>query len=110
MDRENFRFSIVELGGPIPKVDRIRKLVPIFEGGRFFMPRRILFRDYEGKTHDFVAEFLTDEYTAFPVSIHDDMLDCMARIVDPDLGASFPTAAATMAPQTKTNTAYKVLP
>ncbi len=34
--------------------------------------------------------FLNQEYDAFPVPMHDDMLDCMARILDEDLGAIFP--------------------
>jgi hypothetical protein len=39
---------------------------------------------------DYVRAFIDDEFTAFPVSTHDDMLDCRARILDPALGAKFP--------------------
>jgi len=84
----NFRFTITPLGGPMPKNDRIRRLVPKFEQGRFYMPRRLLFLDHEGKMRDFVRELIEDEYTAFPVGIHDDMMDCMSRI--DDIGAKFP--------------------
>jgi phage terminase large subunit-like protein len=107
MDRERFRFNIIELGGPIPKNDRIRKLIPIFENGRFWMPRRLLFVDNEGKTRDFIREFLDDEYTAFPVSVHDDVFDCFARVVDPDLGAGFPTAQDTIPLPTMVPGEYK---
>lgn len=90
MDEENYRFSIQQLGGATPKNDRIRKLIPLFENGRFWMPQRILYRTYDGKQGDLVATFLDDEYDSFPVSVHDDIMDCMARIKDEDLGAVFP--------------------
>jgi predicted phage terminase large subunit-like protein len=102
--RENYRFHIQELGGTMPKVDRIRRLVPLFECGRVYLPRRLLFNDVTGKCRDFVAELLRDEFTAFPVAIHDDMLDCLSRIADPDLNAQFPTAAIASSGATKCNT------
>jgi len=89
-EQERYRFDILPLGGGMPKNDRIRKLVPIFETGRFYLPHRLLFSDYEKKTKDFVQIFIGDEYETFPVSSHDDMLDCMARVVDPELAAQFP--------------------
>jgi predicted phage terminase large subunit-like protein len=90
MERRNYRFPLTELGGPMPKPDRIRRLVPFFEQGRFFLPRNLPFIDAEGRLRDFVKEFIEDEYLAFPVAAHDDMLDAMARIVEPDLRAAFP--------------------
>ena len=39
---------------------------------------------------DLVRDFVDQEYTSFPVSHHDDMMDCLARITDPDLNAAFP--------------------
>ncbi len=95
MEEENYRFKIIELGGNMAKVDRIRRLVPTFENGEFFIPHRLLFLDNEGRQHDFVAEFKTDEFVAFPVAIHDDMLDCISRIHDPDLNANFPQGEGT---------------
>lgn len=88
MEQRNFRFVIQPTGGSMSKEDRIRRLVPVFEQGRFWMPERLLFLDHEGKMRDFVHEFINDEFIAFPVSLHDDMLDCMARIFD--IGAKFP--------------------
>lgn len=89
-EQRNFRFAIKELGGPMPKEDRIKRLIPPFEQGRFWLPTRLPFTDSEGKLQDFVTLFLTDEYLAFPVCVHDDMLDCASRIIDPALGAEFP--------------------
>jgi predicted phage terminase large subunit-like protein len=90
MEQENYRFEIVSLGGPMPKNDRIRKLIPLFEYGRFYLPNNCYFIDYEKKQKDLTVELLRDEYNSFPVAVHDDILDCMARIVDPALSAQFP--------------------
>ncbi len=92
MGERNYRFEITELGGRLPKNDRIRKLVPLFERKGFLLPVRAPFRDHEGVWRDVVREFVQEEYLAFPVAPHDDMLDCMARIVDPALCAEFPDA------------------
>lgn len=90
MGRERYHFRIVALGGSMPKNDRIRRLIPLFEQGRVIFPYRMLQSDYEGRTHDLTRDFRDDEYLSFPVSAHDDMLDCLARIVDEDLGTAFP--------------------
>jgi phage terminase large subunit-like protein len=90
MEEKNYRFSITELGGSLAKPDRIKKLVPVYEQGRFWWPEKFSYVDYEGKSVDLTQTFVDDEYTAFPVSTHDDMLDCMARILDTTLGAEFP--------------------
>ncbi len=90
-NQSNFHFNIVELGGATPKPDRIKRLVPVFENGRMWLPMKLHYRDCEGKYRDFIQEFLEDEYKAFPVGSHDDMLDDMARITDSDLNALFPS-------------------
>lgn len=90
MELQNYRFDIVELGGALAKEDRILKLVPIYEQGRFYMPEELWFTNYEDKRVNYVHEFIEDEYKAFPVAVHDDMLDCRSRILDPILGAEFP--------------------
>lgn len=89
-ERESYRFKIQELGGAMPKNDRIRRLVPIFENYRFFLPRKLPFMGADNKVHDFIQEFISDEYETFPISAHDDMLDCVARILDQDFNATFP--------------------
>ena len=93
MERRNYRFQIKELGGSLAKVDRIRKLIPVYEQGKFYSPERLPFVDCDGVTRDYVQAFNADEYLAFPVCIHDDMLDCRARILDPVLGAEVPKTA-----------------
>jgi len=93
MEQLNYRFEIVELGGSIPKEDRIKKLIPVYEQNRMYHPESQYFVDYEGTTRDYTQLFITEEYAAFPVTVHDDMLDCEARILDPVLGAEFPKIA-----------------
>lgn len=90
MEQENYRFSIVELGGQMPKPDRIRRLVPVFEQGRVFFPARLMKMRLDSTAYDLTDEFFRLEYQTFPVSSHDDMLDCLSRILDPALGAAFP--------------------
>lgn len=94
-EHNDYRFDIIELGGAMPKKDRILRLVPLFENHRFYLPPRILFVGTDGKEHDFVEEFLKYEYEAFPVCTHDDMLDCIARITEEDLKTMFPFSGVT---------------
>lgn len=89
-EAERYRFAISELGGRLAKNDRIRRLVPLFEQGKIFLPPSLMFIDAEGRQRDLVREFTDEEYLAFPTAAHDDMLDCLARISDPELGARFP--------------------
>lgn len=90
MEDSNWRFGIKALGGGQPKNDRIRKLVPVFSEGRFFLPYELHFIDHEGKSQDFITQLINDEYLPFPVGVHDDMIDCISRIRDPAFGAVFP--------------------
>jgi predicted phage terminase large subunit-like protein len=93
MEQDNYRFNIKRLGGSMAKEDRIKRLVPVFEGHRLWLPKALPFVDYEGIARDFVQLFIAEEYRAFPVAIHDDMLDCLARILEPELAAVFPKPA-----------------
>lgn len=90
MKSEQYNFQIYELGGTESKEDRIKKLQPLFNDGRIFLPEKLVKRDYQKKLYDITQSFINDEYLQFPFMTHDDMLDCMARIVDPKLGATFP--------------------
>ncbi len=81
-DRENYRFDITELGGQQPKEDRIRRLVPMWESGRVYIPKQLHKTNYEGKSVDVIEQFVNEEFEAFPVGEHDDMLDAGSRIFD----------------------------
>lgn len=90
MDERNYRFRMVEVKGRVAKEDRIRRLIPLFENYRVFLPRKILYDSIDGKQYDLVQSFIKEELTVFPLGKHDDMLDALARIVDPGLDARFP--------------------
>jgi phage terminase large subunit-like protein len=94
-DRLNYHFEITPLGGKLAKNDRIRGLIPVFEQGRFWFPPTQYYTNYEGKTLDMVDTFINEEYKPFPVANHDDMIDDMARILDPELNAQFPKESMT---------------
>ena len=81
---ENYRFTITEVGGNIPKLDRMRKTIPLFEQGRIWFPQTCYKTNYEKKTEDLVSVFVEEEYKPFPVMRHDDMLDDLARLEDED--------------------------
>jgi predicted phage terminase large subunit-like protein len=89
-EEQNYRFDIKEVGGQTPKNDRIRRLIPIFENKRVYFPYTMYKTDYEGVSRDLVQTFIEEEYKAFPVSIHDDMLDSMARISEPEMPLVWP--------------------
>ena len=90
MGQENYRFNITPLAGAMPKNDRIRRLVPVFEQGRIYFPNQMIKKRQDNTAHDLVDVFRRLEFQTFPVAEHDDMLDCLSRILDPGLGAAFP--------------------
>lgn len=94
MARENYRFGIAELAGKTAKLERIRRLIPSMEQGRWYFPNVLLKADYEKKTRDLIQIFVDEELKAFPVSLHDDMLDCLSRILDEELGTIWPRGSA----------------
>lgn len=90
MENENYRFQITEVGGQTSKTDRIRRLIPLFEAGRIWLPETRNTTDWQKMTVDLVHAFIEEEYDPFPVGLHDDMLDSLARICEPELKLSWP--------------------
>ena len=90
MDRKNYRFKVQEVAGATAKVDRIRRLIPLFEMNRIWLPVDHFYTDCDGKEHDLVEDFIEQEYLSFPVGRHDDMLDALARIAEPKLDLPWP--------------------
>lgn len=90
MEEENYRFRITEVGGQTSKQDRIKRLIPLFEQGRIYLPESLHITDWQGKTRDLVSDFIEEEFAAFPVGIHDDMLDALSRMEEPDLTLVWP--------------------
>lgn len=109
-EETHYRFAIIKVGGSMPKPQRIERLVPLFEAGRWWHQRRLPFVRRDGTVGDFTHEFFEDEFNTFPVVAHDDMLDAKARIFD--VPAVFPrprpqVTAATQSP--RTNNTYDPL-
>jgi phage terminase large subunit-like protein len=90
MEREGYRFHIQALGGQMPKPDRIRRLIPAHQEGRWYYPKTMFRRNYEGESLDLIHAYINDEYLPFPVAGHDDMLDVKSRIFEEELQACFP--------------------
>ncbi len=90
MEIINYRFIIQEVSGQVKKEDRIGRLIPLFEQGKFWLPESLYVTDYEKITKNITHEFVEHEYMAFPVGSHDDFLDVLARIQEPDLPLIWP--------------------
>ncbi len=87
MREDGIYFSIEPMGGKLKKTDRIRKLIPLFEDGKVYLPE-ILPSETDGR--DLTKEFVEEEYLLFPYSSHDDMLDAASRVRDEDVEAYAP--------------------
>jgi len=86
-----YRFPIIKLGGSkISKNDRIRKMIPDMQHGRWWFPLSLPQVDYLGRTIDLVREFTKSEMPTFPKARYDDMMDAMSRIYDDEMDAIFP--------------------
>jgi predicted phage terminase large subunit-like protein len=92
MEQENYRFKIVEVAGVTSKQDRIKRLIPLFEQGDIWLPETLHITNWEKVPTDLVRSFIEEEYTAFPVGLHEDMLDSLARMEEPDLKLVWPLA------------------
>lgn len=90
MERRVYHFEITELGGSMPKNDRIRRLIPKFEQGMIRLPDALHRMNYEGRHDELVNLFINEEYKAFPVAPHDDMLDALSRMCDESIRLNFP--------------------
>ncbi len=87
---QNYRFAITPLGGRLGNLDRVRRLIPSHQEGRWFYPKRLMYVTYEGKSVDLVQVFTEEELVPFPVGMHADMLDSASRIFDEDFPTVWP--------------------
>jgi predicted phage terminase large subunit-like protein len=88
--QQNYRFSITEVGGTVEKNTRIRRLIPLFERGRVWLPHTLHRTQHDGITRNLIEQFIEEELLAFPGPRHDDALDALARIAEPDLSVVWP--------------------
>ncbi len=88
--QQNYRFSITEVGGTVEKDTRIRRLLPLFEQRRLWFPHTIHRTQWDGVTRNLVEQFIEDELLPFPGSRHDDSLDGLSRLCEPELPIVWP--------------------
>lgn len=79
---QNYRFKVTEVAGAMKKNDRIRRLIPMFEERRFYMPRGLHYTDTDGTPRELVHTFVEEELCSFAAGLHDDMLDALSRLMD----------------------------
>jgi len=94
---EGYHFSLVEVGGTrISKEERIKRLIPDMELGRWYFPEKLYYTDALGRKFDLVHEFVKSEMANFPRARNDDMIDALSRIYEPDLNVVFPRVGLTL--------------
>lgn len=81
-EERQFRFRVKAVGGAMPKTDRIKRLISPLQTGTLWLPESLPKQCADGHVRDVIKE-LIDELLAFPVAVHDDASDCLARIMDP---------------------------
>lgn len=87
---DNYRFPLIELGGQLSKENRIRRLIPDMQHGRWYLPNNLIYTDSEARTFDLVKELVYSEMPSFPKARFDDMLDALSRVYDADMKMVFP--------------------
>ena len=92
MIQDSFFFQLVPLRGGAggKSKGRVDLLMPRFQEKKIHIPRYLPYRQLDGKVVDIVQTFITEEYLEFPFCTHDDLIDCMARSTDEELGVLYP--------------------
>jgi len=90
MKRETYHFPLIELGGSMQKEERIRRLIPDMQQGRWYFPANLIYVDCEGRQFDLVHELVNSEMATFDKGRFDDMLDALSRVYEEDLSLVFP--------------------
>ena len=89
-DDTSYRFPVIQLAGPMAKEDRIRRMIPDMENGRWWFPANLMYTDTDGRTMNLVSELVNSEMPTFPRARFDDMLDALSRIYDSEMNVVFP--------------------
>ena len=92
-EKQNYRFDVTEVAGVTSKDDRIKRLLPVFEQGKFYLPKSLHVTDWQKQTHELVRDFIEEEFYPVPTCLHKDMLDALARICEPELKLAWPQEA-----------------
>jgi phage terminase large subunit-like protein len=82
MKNPPYHFEIDVLAGKLSKEDRINRLIPVCSEGRLWMPDALYRTNSEGKLEELISVLIEQEFLAWPVPVHDDGLDVIARVFD----------------------------
>lgn len=93
--QDSYNFPIIELAGRMMKEERIRRLIPDMQNGRWYLPASLIYIDTEGRKFDLITE-MKGEMANFPRARWDDMLDSLSRVYEPELYLAFPKMRGTM--------------
>jgi predicted phage terminase large subunit-like protein len=80
--QENYRFHVQEIHTGVQKEERIRRLIPVMEQGRVWLPNDIFYKDHKGLPQNFMHAIVDEEILLFPFAAHDDFLDAMSMVFD----------------------------
>lgn len=93
MEFKGYHFDIIEIGAHQRKngpYGRIARLQPLFADHRLYFPKRLPKIISTGQRVDVIEQFIEEEYQLYPFCLHEDFLDMMARLLDPDLKPRMP--------------------
>lgn len=104
-EHENYRFPITKLSGTtMRKFDRIERLIPDMNNGRWYFPNGIHKTNKQGFQYDALDDMVQQEMLPFPLGKHDDGVDALSRIYD--LPVMFPSGTTIV----KNNSGQKISP
>jgi len=89
----NYQVIPLKANSTKSKVKRIEVLEPLFRENKIWLPPKgtIINEDIYNNKYDPIEQFINSEYIDFPLSEHDDMLDALSRIADPEMKIIVPT-------------------
>lgn len=79
---ENYRFPVTEIHSGMQKEERIRRLIPVMEQQRVWLPNNLYTKNSKGLPENFMNAIIEQEILLFPFATHDDFLDAMAMIFE----------------------------
>lgn len=93
--QDAYNFPLIELGGQMIKEERIRRMIPDLQNGRWFFPATLHYVDMEGRKFDLITE-MRGEMSSFPRARWDDILDSISRVYESELFLTFPRGKSSM--------------
>lgn len=93
MQHRGYHFELRKMGGQMAKrgpYGRIARLQPVIAAHRMYLPKTLPKKLANGRTVDIIAVLIEEEIALYPSCLHEDGLDALARVLDPDLRLQFP--------------------